>query len=63
MLFYMFGFSPPLHCVSGGDKQCNAEEGDIKLYSLSTRCFMELLMLQYLDKRKTLKKLSFNFEE
>lgn len=28
----MFGFSSPLHCVGGGDKQCNAKEGDVKLF-------------------------------
>jgi len=22
----------PLHCLGGGDKQCNAEEGDVRLF-------------------------------
>lgn len=45
----------PLHCVGGRDKQCNAEQGDVKFSSLRNSCFMGLLMLQYLDKKKKFK--------
>lgn len=42
----------PLHCVGGGDKQCNAEREDVKFSNLRNSCFMGILMLQYLDKKK-----------
>lgn len=52
MLFYVFGFSSSLHCVGGGDKQCSAEQGDVKFSNLRNSCFMGIFMLQYLDKKK-----------
>lgn len=35
----MFGFSSPLHCVGGGDKQCNAKEGEVKIFQPKKQLF------------------------
>lgn len=45
--YFTFGFSSPFHCLDGGHKQCNAEEGDVR-----NSCFMGLLIWQYVNEKK-----------
>lgn len=62
VLFYMFGFSSPLHCLGGGDKQCNADKRKVRLF----RPKKQLLNGAFNVAVSGLKKKenpSFNFEE